>query len=377
MRYSARVSGIPAEGASKPAQVNVLMLSGGGGWGAFGAGYLKALHDKNPTLVFDTVTGVSTGALQALLVGADDYPALEAQYKIDKESDLAIRGAELDVVKTGYLYDTTPLRQRIEKLLCAAPGDCPYLRRIALNARTQVFIGLVEAGSGDFKVVDVSAMLRHVYLDNGAPVAHPKTEDVRKVAQCVTGVAMASSAIPVFLRTVRIGGPQPASYKTYVDGGVRLSLFEARVSLAAEEAQRNGDVNVAIYAIRNGPTVVKPDRPPENSTVRPIDAKPDAGAVALRSYSTIVNQSEVMSIASLRLLHPSGPINLATADGYYGMARQKCQKMTKDDVMFDKDFMRCLIVWGEDKANRYPWISLSVATDVAGSIPPPPAANNM
>src|SRR5205085_8174489 len=55
---AARVGGAPDKA------VNVLVLSGGGSYGAWGAGVLKGWRDNTlaPRPKFDVVTGVSTGA---------------------------------------------------------------------------------------------------------------------------------------------------------------------------------------------------------------------------------------------------------------------------------------------------------------------------
>jgi patatin-like phospholipase/acyl hydrolase len=50
----------------KPVVWNLVVISGGGDWGAFGAGFIKGWsHVEGPLTKpeFDVVTGVSTGAL--------------------------------------------------------------------------------------------------------------------------------------------------------------------------------------------------------------------------------------------------------------------------------------------------------------------------
>ena len=369
--------------SSAPKSVNVLLLSGGGGWGAFGAGFLKAYHEevlkaklnknasprfRDAPLRFDAITGVSTGALQALLVAVDDYDELEKQYRIENQEQLATRSGILGVLTRGSLFNTTPLRQRLEGLICAGPGNCPLLAKLAEPGRPKLFIGVVEIATGTLKIVNITALLQSVYLAADGTIApNPDALKVDKAARCVAGVTLASTAIPVFLRPVRLGDAAAGAYTTYVDGGVRASVFEANTAQIAAQAQKDSQLPVVLYVIRNGPTVLRPGKLTPDTTRFAVDAKPDAGAVAMRSYSTIVNQSEVMSIAGLRLLHPDGDINVMTADGYRSLAQQKCVKTTGDDVMFDKDFMRCLVTWGEEKAARYPWIKLS---PIKASVPP-------
>src|SRR4030095_16914101 len=70
-------------GAQKePPVLDVLIVSGGGDWGAFGAGFLKGWHTvsaQHPLAKpeFDVVTGVSTGTLIAPLALLGDEPAID------------------------------------------------------------------------------------------------------------------------------------------------------------------------------------------------------------------------------------------------------------------------------------------------------------
>ncbi|GAL35847.1 putative lipoprotein [Vibrio maritimus] len=58
---------------------NVLVLSGGGPRGAYGAGVLNGLRDQNKLPEFSLITGVSAGALIApfVYVGGDKYDELK------------------------------------------------------------------------------------------------------------------------------------------------------------------------------------------------------------------------------------------------------------------------------------------------------------
>lgn len=60
-------------------QLNVLVLSGGGAKGSFGAGVIKGLHDSNTLPDYSIITGVSAGALLApfVFVGGEEIDRLE------------------------------------------------------------------------------------------------------------------------------------------------------------------------------------------------------------------------------------------------------------------------------------------------------------
>lgn len=347
--------------SSKREPKRLLMLSGGGQWGAFGAGLLNTLaeSDKHRLPRFDVVTGVSTGAIQALFVTAGKLPELEKQYTSDAE--LAVHHNELYAVLHGFQNDTAPLRRRLEARLCNT-ADCDMLEEIG-KSKTDVFIGMVESRTGDFKVVDIGKMIRKAASETDKQAA------LRRTARCVAAVTMASAAVPVQLRPVRLtsGGSAP---QTYADGGVRLSVFEANIARIAEAAQ-NDRREVQLFVLRNGPTVVMPnhDKPPTASA--PVDRKPSAKELGMMAYATLVNQNEVMSIAALRLLHPQGKIYVATADGYAtpyvnpGHAKRTSPQCFRDDKLaFEHQFMVCLSAWGREKASQpeSPWIDLAPIT---------------
>lgn len=341
---------------------HILLLSGGGQWGAFGAGFLEGIRQNkgwNPPH-FDVVTGVSTGAIQALFVARAQWAPLTKEYT-NRTKPLAIPRSLLSVVFNGYSNDTAPLRQRLEDVLCPADGGSTCKGMIAIGeARTRVFIGMVEARTGDFKVVDVSSMIRD------AVAADPTGGKgrLRRTASCVAGVTMASAAVPVQLRPVRLTGPGGSDPHTYTDGGVRLSVFESEVARLAEMDGTRHRSKVNIYVMRNGPTVVMPNLPGKGRTLPAVDEKPDAEQVGKMSYATLVNQNEVMSIAALRLVHPNLKIYLATADGYATQQSWRktgiCKRTPGAKGAFDIEFMNCLAAYGEEKGRVMdePWIRL-------------------
>jgi hypothetical protein len=78
------VAGIKArydEHPSQPPVINVLVISGGGDWGAFGVGVLKGWAQVQGAMArpqFDVVTGVSTGALIAPFAYLGDEKSIDA-----------------------------------------------------------------------------------------------------------------------------------------------------------------------------------------------------------------------------------------------------------------------------------------------------------
>src|SRR4029077_7628089 len=80
-RALARVKARYDADPGKPVVWNLLVISGGGDWGAFGAGFIKGWsHVQGPLTKpeFDVVTGVSTGALIAPFAFLGDDNSIES-----------------------------------------------------------------------------------------------------------------------------------------------------------------------------------------------------------------------------------------------------------------------------------------------------------
>ncbi len=362
-------NGLVARAATPPKPVQALLLSGGGQWGAFGAGFLSQLQSSPRAIDPQIITGVSTGGLQSIFVALNTpeaYQALVRSYSPASQSDLVNANPAALAAITGSMAGISPLRSAIEGALCTG-GDpargCPMIDALAVTPR-QVLIGFVEAESGRFMVADINSMARHAAAT--APRTPARTEANRVARDCITGAALASAGMPLFFQPVRIGN------KVYYDGGVRQSVFLASVAEAAARAAAVDSAPPAtLYVIRNGPTqLLGKGGVPGNDE----DVNTDFTAItaALRTQSIIVNQVEVGSIASLRLFHPQGAIHLATADGYNRWTAtdgtpQQCIK--GKERFFNPAFMACLRAFGKAKAQRNPspWI------DLRAIIPPPPA----
>lgn len=324
-----------------------LMLSGGGSWGAFGAGFLRDKGIRDWTVV----TGISTGALQSLFVAAGDYDRMAVEYGIEKQEALALTNSLWGTLRKGSQYDLAPLRQKVMQYLLPTVGELPF-ERMMKPGSPALFIGMVEGRTGDMKVVAVSAMVREVYSGSAAP----DRAEVAALAECVAGVALASSSIPVRLTPVQI------DQQTYFDGGVRSSVFDAAVANRNKKASESLAAAPELYVIRNGPTIVFRDAKEKKNGVETgrfeVDARPDLVRVGMRGYSTIVNQSELMSIAALRLSYPKGKIFVMTADGFNNPAVNPIPCGARPAAVFHAKFMQCLIQWGSEKAKKSRWIEL-------------------
>ncbi|MCI4591951.1 patatin-like phospholipase family protein [Sphingobium sp. BYY-5] len=358
----AETSGDALDGTARDEAI--LLLSGGGQWGSYGANFLRTLHEKNKLPDFRIITGVSTGGLQSLFlaVGTDAaYQLMTDNYAPTRESEVVHRNPQLLAIVTGSMAGLKPLKKKIERSLCPDLSQRCFMDAIAESGR-HAYIGFVEAESGDFYFVDA--------------VKLAAIKDREQARTCLTGAALASAAMPAFFQQVKVGK------KVYYDGGVRQSVFEARINKAAEELTSErvdrylsthpirpealandrrkalfGSARLPIFVVRNGPTTAK------------IDEKAnDTGNLvtnALRAETIIVNQLEIISIAALRIENPVGPIYLTTADGYDqeiirpdGTKGPRCEKRDSN-AMFEPQFMQCLARYGQEQGSRnVAWIAL-------------------
>lgn len=89
--------------------LNILELSGGGQYGAFGAGFLKGWSESGKRPEFDVVTGVSTGALlvtHAFLGEPGDDAVLDEIFTTIDGADIYQKRGSLDFYGDEMRYTT-------------------------------------------------------------------------------------------------------------------------------------------------------------------------------------------------------------------------------------------------------------------------------
>jgi predicted acylesterase/phospholipase RssA len=191
---------------------SVLVLSGGGSYGAYSAGVLVGWSQTGCRPEFDVVTGISTGALIAPLafLGPEHDDTLRWMYTTLRSRDLFRFNRTLrSLLLSDALADPTPLAEKIEKM--ATPE---ILRRIAWeHARgRRLYVGTTELESR-----------RAVVWDLGAIATRGTTADLDLFRK----VLLASASIPGFFPPVRIPVTVDGREleERHVDGGVTQALF--------------------------------------------------------------------------------------------------------------------------------------------------------
>ena len=194
----------------EPPALDGLIVSGGGDWGAFGAGFLKGWH-KVPAQhllakpEFDIVTGVSTGTLIAPFAFLGDEPA------IDQIVNLYRNPAADTVKQRGRLYF---LPDNIS--LSEVPGLEGELRRQI----TMDMVRRIAKAGADGRMLVVNT----TNLDDAGPRVFDLVEEAQRAADSgelerIHEIMLASAGIP---------GAFPfriIDQELYVDGGVTGNIL--------------------------------------------------------------------------------------------------------------------------------------------------------
>ncbi len=208
---------------------DVLVLSGGGSDGAFGAGVLVGWSEAGTRPEFDVVTGVSTGALVAVLAfagPAHDGTLRRAFTGVTRSQVYRKRGL-VGLLRRGAIYDRRPLERMIAGIV-----DAPLLAQIAAaHARgRRLYVATTNLDDGTPTMWDM-----------GAIAASPSPA----AGELFRRVLLASSAVPGAFPPVYIQERAPLP-TMHVDGGVKTALLLRGFMLDAA----GGDQ--AVWAIVNG-----------------------------------------------------------------------------------------------------------------------------
>ena len=199
------------QATGEPFVRDILVLSGGGAKGAFGAGFLKGWGSVDPGPMarpeFDVVTGVSTGALIApfAFVGtAESYASVAELYNNPQENWVKKRGALYLLPTHVSLFNDEGLQQYV-----ASKVDDSLVQAIAAAAGQDrlLLVGATNLDLGVGRVFDLGAeSLRAVEGQAGA-------------LERIHAMLLASSALPGIFPPVELDGFY------YTDGGASAQIF--------------------------------------------------------------------------------------------------------------------------------------------------------
>jgi hypothetical protein len=193
---------------SKWRTMDVLVISGGGDWGAFGAGVLKGWGKVKGELArpqFDVVTGVSTGALIApfAFLGDDEsYDRIVQLYRRPQKDWAKSRGTLFFLPNNPSFYALPGLEREVRTAL-----DRPTLERIAAqdgNGRGLI-VNTTNIDFGDMHAWNIVAEAKKALAKNDPGWVH--------------NILLASAGIPGIFPARDIG-----EY-LYVDGAITGNIL--------------------------------------------------------------------------------------------------------------------------------------------------------
>jgi hypothetical protein len=192
--------------ADGDATLDLLVLSSGGQYGAFGSGFLEGWGDVEGEMarpVFDVVTGVSAGALMApfAYLGDDEsYRVVYEAYRDPGPGMMRTRGLLFFLPRRTSFLDNSALESLVEEFI-----DDERTRRIARVRREESRVLLIGTHNLDEGLMRTWSV--------GLEAARPDGVDrVRRIL-------LASAAIPVVFPPIEIDGA------LYADGAVSSPLF--------------------------------------------------------------------------------------------------------------------------------------------------------
>jgi predicted acylesterase/phospholipase RssA len=190
--------------------LDILVISGGGDWGAFGAGVLKGWGRVKGELArpqFDIVTGVSTGALIAPFAFLGDETSIERIVQLYRSpyADIAIsRSALFFLPNNPSFYILPGLERQLQNTV-----DRGMIERLAAEQASgrALLVNTTNIDLGDNRVWDLLAEARKALASNDNSHLH--------------GIMLASAGIPGIFPARGIG-----EY-LYVDGAITGNIVYA------------------------------------------------------------------------------------------------------------------------------------------------------
>ena len=258
---------------------NVLVMSGGGSYGAFTAGVLAGWTKSGTRPEFDVVTGISTGALLApfAFVGPDYDARARHFYTNIKAEDIFTIRSWLTLPCRSSIASSAPLRRLIESEI-----DQTLMERIAAEHRKgrRLYVGTTNIDTKRLAVWDL-----------GAIACRPCPEG----CELFRDVLLASCSIPGMFPpvTFEIDVAGKKSTEMHVDGGVSAQVFCPSAIFGAAAGQ-----GATLYAVVAGK--LYPDAKAVRDRVLPVLAATTTSHVNSHRRGELTNLYGLARSAGMR-----------------------------------------------------------------------------
>ena len=293
-RFLARIAA-KGQGGRQPT-IDILVISGGGDWGAFGAGVLKGwgrVKGEFARPQFDIVTGVSTGALIAPFAFLGDEQSIERivrLYRNPRKDIAAARGTLFFLPNNPSFYVLPGLESELQSAL-----DRPMIERIAAEGSSgrALLVNTTNIDLGDMRAWDVVAESRVALTRNDERYLHQ--------------ILLASAGIPAIFPARGIGD------YLYVDGAITGNVLyggrtredERLLSRWKAAHPRGPQPRVRYWVILNNqlrfPPQVTPDKWPDIMTRATIMSTQTSTVNSIRHLYALAELEELKYKADVQV----------------------------------------------------------------------------
>jgi len=231
-RYSDQNSSVP---------YNILVLSGGGSRGAFGAGLISGWNIRGGMPKFDIITGISTGSIMApfIFLGGRELEKMNYFYT-EKTTKEVFTSTWERFFNGGYIMNAKPLKKLFRETF-----DEKFLAKVAEEHKKgrRLYVGTTNIDTGQLTVWDMGAIAASSHEDK---------------YERFSNIIYASTAMPVYLppQYMYIDKGDTRYYQMHMDGGIYSQVFMIGLLTNWEETlslgnDANTDFDTTLYTIAN------------------------------------------------------------------------------------------------------------------------------